>query len=132
MGISRSSMCKSIREADGTKSLIFIDGNSLAIGKFINELGYKTIELPRFLEFPRKDRKYKSHLFMNKRGKSLINPPVIFITCNGHDYIEFSKRGYAIVVVPQWWNASEEKFKAKFPVYLRTRMCSPGGYFKFK
>lgn len=112
--------------AKASKYLIFVDRHYSGLNAELKDLGYDSEIVPEFIDYPRIDRDFQTHLWLNAKRKNTKEKPIIFITNNYADFREprFNDKNYTIFSVKG--NYFANKLINKVIDHLRTKKLSDG------
>jgi len=110
-----------------SKYLLVVKRHFSGLKTELNNLGYDCEIVPEFIDFPRVDRDYKTHLWLNAKRKNTKDKPIIFITKNYSDFKTFTPRNYTIFEV--LGNYFTDKLVNKVIDLLRNKSLEPDKVF---
>lgn len=87
--------------AKSSKYLLFIDRNISNINAGLADLGYDSEVVTEFLNFPRPERDFQTHRWLNDKRKKVKTKPIVFITNDYDDFLKFKERKYTIFGIKQ-------------------------------
>lgn len=105
--------------AKSSKYLIFVDRHYSGLNTELKNLGYDSEIVPEFIEYPRAERDYQTHIWLNSKRKKIKDKPIIFITRNYSDFTNFTPKRYTIFSVVG--NYFTDKLVNKVVDFLRTK-----------
>jgi len=74
--------------AKASKYLLFVDRHYSGLPSELKSLGYDREIMPEFSEYPKIDRDFQTHLWLNAKRKNTKDKPIIFISNNYTDFRE--------------------------------------------